>query len=200
MARDLVITMSYFNSTTTMLLRCRPPLQRTISSTRGFHISPYHLQRDLFDPNSVERVADDVDVCIVGGGPAGLSAAIRLKQLEKEKGKEVRVVVLEKGAEVGESCYFILSGERRAGLFVEGPSWLHNRVFCRDLGCSREYSCQIRNYIHVRPLRSVLFEQSVGRLSIEFNRLLASPITSCLVIGMEAEINARCLRRIFPLL
>jgi hypothetical protein len=131
---NLVITMSYFNSTTTMLLRCRPPLQRTISSTRSFHISPYHLQRDLFDPNSVERVADDVDVCIVGGGPAGLSAAIRLKQLEKEKGKEMRVVVLEKGAEVGESCYFILSSERCAGLFVEGLSWLHNRVFCRDLG------------------------------------------------------------------
>ena len=31
------------------------------------------------DLNSIERVSDDVDVCIVGGGPAGLSAAIRLK-------------------------------------------------------------------------------------------------------------------------
>jgi electron-transferring-flavoprotein dehydrogenase len=37
----------------------------------------------------------------LGGGPAGLSAAIRLKQLEAETGKEVRVVVLEKGGEVG---------------------------------------------------------------------------------------------------
>jgi len=54
-----------------------------------------------FDPARVERAVDDVDVCIVGAGPAGLSAAIRLKQLEKQTGREIRVVVLEKGGEVG---------------------------------------------------------------------------------------------------
>jgi hypothetical protein len=85
-----------------MLLHCRPSIRHTIN-IRSLHITPRRLQRELFDPRKVERVSDDVDVCIVGGGPAGLSAAIRLKQLEKEKGKEIRVVVLEKGAEVGES-------------------------------------------------------------------------------------------------
>ncbi|KIP03278.1 hypothetical protein PHLGIDRAFT_31870 [Phlebiopsis gigantea 11061_1 CR5-6] len=64
-------------------------------------------RREAFDPNNVERAQDDVDVCIVGGGPAGISAAIRLKQLEQEKGKELRVVVLEKGGEAGSH---ILSG------------------------------------------------------------------------------------------
>ncbi|KAH7929289.1 hypothetical protein BV22DRAFT_1125898 [Leucogyrophana mollusca] len=56
---------------------------------RGLH-STSRRRRELFDPSSVERASDEVDVCIVGAGPAGLSAAIRLKQLEKERGKELR--------------------------------------------------------------------------------------------------------------
>lgn len=41
------------------------------------------------------------DVVIVGAGPAGLSAAIKLKQLSQQHGKEVSVCIIEKGAEIG---------------------------------------------------------------------------------------------------
>lgn len=81
---------------------------------RVHHLHSSNVRREeskseeVFDINSIKRESDEVDVCIVGGGPAGLAAAIKFRQLAIENDKDdLRVILLDKGGEIGAH---ILSG------------------------------------------------------------------------------------------
>jgi electron-transferring-flavoprotein dehydrogenase len=80
---------------------------------RGLQLEWIHTSSTITQDESTNAPAEQepesmhYDVAIVGAGPAGLSAAIRLKQLCAEKNKDLSVCVVEKGAEVGAH---ILSG------------------------------------------------------------------------------------------
>ncbi|KAK3031900.1 hypothetical protein RJ639_035210 [Escallonia herrerae] len=93
-----------------------PPVNRLFSS--GYFRSPHHKANGFLRilgfvgslrnlSSEPDRESINYDLVIVGAGPAGLSAAIRFKQLCREKGVDLSVCVVEKGAEVGAH---ILSG------------------------------------------------------------------------------------------
>ncbi|EGD95033.1 electron transfer flavoprotein-ubiquinone oxidoreductase [Trichophyton tonsurans CBS 112818] len=75
-------------------------------------------QESRFRPEDIQRESDEVDVCIVGGGPAGLCAAIQLKKLANEAGNEdFRVLLLEKAAHGHQRAATGLAGKNNPNRF-----------------------------------------------------------------------------------
>jgi electron-transferring-flavoprotein dehydrogenase len=93
------------------------------------------------------REAMEVDVVIVGGGPAGLAAGIRLMQQAKAAGAELNVVLIEKGAEVGAH---ILSGAVIDPIGIDAlmPGW-------REKGAPIETEVKDDRFLYLGPAGSL---------------------------------------------
>ncbi|SCU79946.1 LAME_0B01046g1_1 [Lachancea meyersii CBS 8951] len=130
---ETIGTRSSFTATNVNADAVRSGGYRQFSSSHAVHKSaeiPFEkLSEDQKEVMSEERAVDKVDVCIVGGGPAGLATAIKFKQLDNLHGSgELRVVVLEKAPDMGSHMVSGVIMEPRAlrELFPESEHYDEN--------------------------------------------------------------------------
>ena len=128
----------------------------------------------------VEREAMEYDVVIVGAGPSGLAASIRLKQLAAEAGSEINVAILEKGSEVGAH---ILSGAviDPKALTELIPNW-------KELGAPLETPVTIDKFVLLGPQGSIdLPTFAMPPFMHNHGNYIASLANVCRWLGEQAE-------------
>lgn len=129
---------------------------------------------------TVERESMSYDVVIVGAGPSGLAAAIRLKQVAAENDREIGVCILEKGSEVGAH---ILSGavlETRA-LDELLPDW-------RDMGAPITTEVSDEKFLFLRESTATSVPTSILPPSLKnHGNYIISLGNLCRWLGEQAE-------------